>query len=67
MQKQPPAFLQCPKCLNLLDFSASQPDESRVICGKCGYDIGPYRDIKNAGDRAVQLTNLGPRGSATKH
>ncbi len=67
MQPMPAALLQCPKCEAVVDFSVSKPDESHVICTKCGHDFGTYRNVKNAANRAIKAAQGGPYGNITKH
>ena len=58
MADLPGAFLECRRCHAIVDFSSSLPDDARILCGKCGYDLGRHKDVKDAAARALRQRTI---------
>ncbi len=59
-------IMECPNCKALVDASHSLKDGDRVICGKCGHDIGDYTEIKAKFELLIR-GNAPPSPKSTKH
>lgn len=58
MLNLPSAFLECRQCGSLVDFSNLSTDDTRVLCSKCGYDFGRYKDVKDAAATALRQRSI---------
>jgi predicted nucleic acid-binding Zn ribbon protein len=68
MSDLPAAFLECRQCHAVVDFSRPMADDAHILCGKCGYDLGRYKDVKDAAERAIQGASiLGSIKNPIKH
>lgn len=67
MSDDAPPLLECSQCHTLIDFSKPQKPDSHVLCPKCRYDFGTYRDVNEKYKLALKLAgkNIGP-GSPTQ-
>ncbi len=55
MSTTPLAYLGCPKCEAVVDFSKPMKDDDIVICGKCGYSFGTRGDVNKKAQEAIGL------------